>query len=763
MLPAVQRLHLEHVEDLTGHVFALEGQRAGALRAGRHDLRCPAVRPQLRRRGRLPFRDELVILALIGQGGNRPVHDIRRLEERRHKAVHAAVSRRQVIHALLSAQKVAGLEDVRVLDGPELDAGLLPQVHRRLGNILGGHLRQDLRELGALVQDGGDIPGHLRPAEGRHRLVGGVQAFPPGHVLHPTVRHALLSGKEVCEVVQVLDQLPVLRHLLHALIELVDVLVHGGLGVFLGEHGLSVDPPILPKKLRLHLQRGGPQALRMVNGVRDLLRTVGLPQIPGHAPEPCDIVRVIEDVRQVGDVGFIALGNVVVRRAPLAALEEGVPPLPRLIVRRQATDGGRQLRRLRENAQRLQRVGELILRVRPLHVRGVPLDESDGVVAVGRQEIVDGIVEEIVLLGKGLHRRVDLRAVRLPALKELLVLRPPYQLPGQRQLVRAQAELPGGVLGVRAVPDVLCGVSDSPLGLHGRQLLPDEAVLHQLLHQRALLPGELALPAAAVLEGPHLVQHFPHPAGLVGLVPLDGVDVCLVDLLALLLPVDGAHDPLRGPLVHFQHGDRVVALLILKELPRHFLRPPADLRAPVLQAASFAVAGFGVVAVRHFLHHGTAHAGRDVLHAEIPVRDPSGELLLRVGGVQAGLRLPALSDRLLPGGIRSPQEVRVPVFAQVPGDVIQPQRLHGRAGVLDIHSLLRYCSSGGDSASGISALAAPGLEGRCPLHRNIPRLPILDSIRPLCYATISRHRRLRPGVAIGGKAGLIGAFSRCKT
>ena len=136
----------------------------------------------------------------------------------------------------------------------------------------------------------------------------------------------------------------------------------------------------------------------MVNGIADLLRRIGLAKVPFQTAQPRDVVRVVEYVRDLPDIALIPRRDIIVRAAPLSVQEIPYPALARLIVCRAAGNRGRQLRHVDVDAHRLKCGGELVLRLRFLHVRRISLDKADRRKATRGQEVVDSVIKQVILL-----------------------------------------------------------------------------------------------------------------------------------------------------------------------------------------------------------------------------------------------------------------------------------------------------------------------------------------------------------------------------
>ena len=258
---------------------------------------------------------------------------------------------------------------------------------------------------------------------------------------------------------------------------------------------------------------------------------------------------MVQDIAHVVHIALEGRGDVILGDVAGPLQEVGVPPLVGPVVCRQPCDGGRQPRHVGVDPHGLQGFVQQVLVVFRLNVRGIPLDEADGFIAVGHQEVVDCVVELVehaLVLGDGV---LHLHVVHPAALQDLLGLQPPAVLLRQAPLLPVQAELLGGVPGVLSVFDVLRRVLDRLRHFHAGHDLSHGPSLDHLLDYCPFLFGQPRGFPRAVLEGPHLVVHaVPEPDPL-RLVYGHRVEDGRVNGRAPLVPEDVQHVPLRGPVV----------------------------------------------------------------------------------------------------------------------------------------------------------------------------------------------------------------------
>ena len=373
----------------------------------------------------------------------------------------------------------------------------------------------------------------------------------------------------------------------------------------------------------------------MVDVRLHLFRCECRPQVVCHLTHAHDVVRVIQHVARIVHVCLEALDDIVVRLVSSAVLKERIVPLVRLEGFRQTCDARRQLAyaRAEVDADRLERVFELVVRFLCLEMRRVALDKADGLVSVRYKEVVDRGVEFVIELCVLLDRVLDLRAVDVLRRRVVILrLQPVGILP--RQIARAfvEAEFPRGVFHLRAIFQVFRRRSDAfrRAGLFNQLL--DGSSLFQSLRKGALVLVQCAFLAVRAFKGSNLVKHAVDKALALLLVLVDRLENSLVDLLALLPAKESTHNALRRAMVKHKAFTRVEELVqtlsvdlrrfCSDELARLLAQRVIDLDALLLQEPRLRRLLCRVI-VHELKHARLFHAARDICHRALTVCDVS--------------------------------------------------------------------------------------------------------------------------------------------
>ena len=192
MLPAVERLDLEHVDHLHDWCLGMEHQRFCALGAVAHDGACVGVCRPHGLLVRLAVTDRVEVCRSGRDRRHHRVDEFGRLKHAGHKRVREGVG--DIIHALFARNKIAVHLELPQLPGCKL--------RRRLCDGALAPLPEDRRQLRDLVDGRRDVARNIGPRKRLRELCAELQDAASASVLCPAVSAELLSCQHVAVVFQ---------------------------------------------------------------------------------------------------------------------------------------------------------------------------------------------------------------------------------------------------------------------------------------------------------------------------------------------------------------------------------------------------------------------------------------------------------------------------------------------------------------------------------------------------------------------------------